>query len=165
MIEMLVYTALLGAVSASVFSFVIWSMQTAAKAKAMREVTAQADRLIRQAADAVQGAESIYAPTSVFGSDDGQLSLEIAQEGVSGEPFLFSDIYLCGSRACRKDEGADPAALTSDRVSVDALRFDPAGPAEDPRSVRMQVTVSFVSPSDRPQFQSSLSVTTSATIR
>jgi hypothetical protein len=63
----------------------------------------------------IKNASGIYTPTSIFGIDSGQLSLETTNKHPAGEVSTFVDFYLDNGRLFIKREGATPELVIGDR--------------------------------------------------
>jgi hypothetical protein len=66
-------------------------------------------------------ASSVYTPTSVFGSNPGQLSLQTALAIPLEESSTYVDYYLDAEKLFIKREGSVAQEITSDTVSVSSF--------------------------------------------
>lgn len=124
LIETLVYVAILAIIISAVSSYFLWAIHSNAKTKAMRETLDNARRAMEIITYEIKESESIYVPTSVFGSHPGQISLETRKYLPEGEVITYIDFFLCGDRICFKKESQNAITLTSDRVKVSKLEFN-----------------------------------------
>src|SRR3990167_6165146 len=164
LIEILVYIAILAIIFFVIVSFLIWSIRANAKAKVMNEVLNSAKRAMEVISYEVREANSIYDPTSAFGSHPGQLSLETVHYLPIGEEITFVDFYLCGTQLCLKKESEDPIALTLDSVEVESLIFTKIV-VDDASSIQVDLTVKYNSSSDRSEYQASNNLRSAASLR
>lgn len=133
LVEVLIYVLLFAMILAAVSSLFILLLRTQSNIKAERDVALETQRIIGVVSREIQGARSVYAPTSVFDSHPGQLSLET--------PGGYVDFFVCGTQLCRKAEGQSPAAVSCSCVSMERLMFRHvvSGPFS---SVEIDLTVS-----------------------
>ena len=162
LMEILIYVAVLAIIVLAVSAFLTWSIKSNAKAEAMREVSDNARRVMEIMSYEIKEAKSVYAPTST----STQLSLETSHYLPSGETLTYIDFYLCGTASttlCLKKESQDPIALTSDRVEVNNLEFIQI--ATTTPSIQINLGINFKNPRDRPEYQSSINLTLTASLR
>lgn len=142
-IEILVYIGIL-AVLISAFSYFFLEVNRArVKTTTMREVLDNARQAMEIMTYEIRGARGVYAPTSVFNVDSGQLSLETEKDSPAGENKTYVDFYLCEKRLCLKKEGQEPIALTSDKAEVKKLQFSQISSASDFPSVQINLKVDY----------------------
>lgn len=165
LVEMLIYIAVLSTVILTVSSFFLWIVRLNGKAKAMREVTDNAQRVMGVLSLEIKEAKSIYAPTSVFSTSTGQLSLETTKYLSSGETQTYIDFFLCEKRLCLKKEGQDPIALTSDSVEVKAMEFNQIATTSTIPSIRVSLTIDYKAPAEKPEYFASINTTSTVSIR
>ena len=155
--EILVYIAVLAIIVLSVSAFLIWATQSNTKAKAIRETSDNARRAMEIMVYEIKEAKSIYTPTS----SSTQLSLETTHYLISGEDTSYLDFYLCGAALCLKKESANPFALTSNSVEVNNLEFIQIATS----SIQIKLGINFKNPQNRPEYQASINLTSSASFR
>ncbi|OGD31580.1 hypothetical protein A3C91_04720 [Candidatus Azambacteria bacterium RIFCSPHIGHO2_02_FULL_52_12] len=122
-IETLIYASLVSIVAGVLTVSVANNLKAYNKSEARQNVLANANAALKLIMDEVKYAKSIYTPTSVFGSANGQLSLETVQNAPTGENTTYVDYYLDGGRIYEKREGQAALPLTSDRVFTTSLLF------------------------------------------
>ena len=164
LIEVLVYVAVLSIIILAVSDFLTWTMRSNTKTKAMRETQDNARRAMEIMTYEIKEAKSIYTPTSVFDSHPGQLSLETTKYLPGGEETTYIDFYLCGTQLCLKKESQNPLALTSDRVEVNNLFFSQIITGGIP-SVQIDLGINFKNPQNRPEYQASVNLKSTASLR
>lgn len=164
LMEILIYIGILSLLTGVIISFIIWSMHSNTKARVMRETLYSARRVMEVIIHEIREAESIYTPTSVFDSHPGQLSLQTSKYLPEGEEISFVDFYVCGERICLKKESQESVFLTPDNVKVNNLVFDLVISGEVP-SVQVDLDIDYKNPSDRPEYQASVNLTSSASLR
>jgi prepilin-type N-terminal cleavage/methylation domain-containing protein len=163
LIEILVYIAVLSIIILSVSSFFLWAVRSNAKTKIMRETLDNARRAMEIITYEIKEAESIYGPTSVFGSHPGQLSLETVKYLPARETATYIDFYLCGDSLCLKKESQNPVALTSGRVKISNLVFSQI--ATTTPCIQIDLTVDFKTSAEQPEYQGSINLSSVASLR
>jgi len=164
LMEVLVYIAILAIVILVISSFLIWAVRTNTKNKVMAETLDNARRAVEIITHEIKEAESIYAPTSIFDSHPGQLSLETKKYSPVGESLTYVDFYLCENHLCLKKESQDPIFLTSDRVEVKNLIFSQIISGQIP-SIQIDLRVDYKNPAGRPEYQASVDLRSVASLR
>src|SRR3989344_4652146 len=99
----------------------------------------------------IREAESIYIPTSIFGSHPGQLSLETSKYLPTDEKNTYIDFYLSDGKLCLKKEAQNPICLTSERVEVKNLIFRQVLADQIP-SIEVDLGVDYKNPGGRPEY-------------
>ncbi|MBI4101713.1 MAG: prepilin-type N-terminal cleavage/methylation domain-containing protein [Candidatus Nealsonbacteria bacterium] len=163
--EVLVYVAVLMVVVLAVSSFFLWIVRSNAKAKAAREVLDSARMAMGIITSEIRDARSVYTPTSLFASSEGQLSLETEKYLISDETVGFVDFYLCGKQICFKKEGQAPFAITSDKTEVESLEFFQIAATSSAPSIQIDLTINYQGPVSRPEFQASINLESTASLR
>lgn len=148
----------------AVSAFFLWGIRSNTKIKAMRETLDNSTRAMETLTREIKEAKSIYTPTSVFDSLDGQLSLETTKYLPARESTTYIDFYLCGTQLCLKKEFQDPIALTSDKVEVSNLVFSRIITNEIP-SVQVSLNVDYKDSTGRPEYQSSVNLISTISLR
>ena len=162
LVEILVYIIVLAIIVLAVSSFFIWAVKSNTKAKVMRETVDNAQRSMEIMIHDIKEAKSIYTPTSA----STQLSLETTHYLPSEETSTFIDFFLCGADItvlCSKKEGQSVVALTSDRVEVNNLEFILISTTTP--SVQINLGINYKNPGGRPEYQSSIDFTSTASLR
>ena len=164
LIEMLLYVALVATIISSVVFFGIWIIQVSAKSRVNSEVLVNARRAMETMVYEIRKSQSVYAPTSVFDSSPGQLSLEQTNVAGSDESSNFIDFFICGQALCLKREKTNPVALTNSSVRVTSLIFSQRLNSIDNPSLQIKLRVESLS-SARPEYADSIDLTTTANLR
>ena len=162
--EILIYIAVLSIVTLAASSFFLWISRSNVKARAMREVTANGERVIQMITAEIKEAENIYTPTSVFNSHPGQLSLKTKKYLPEGETTSYLDFYLCDAQLCFKKESQNPIALTSERVEVNNLVFNQIITSGVP-SIQINLKIDYKSPANKPEYQASFDTISTVSLR
>ena len=160
LIETLVYIVILVIVIGVVFSFLIWSVNLSTKVKVTRETSDNARRAMEIMVYEIREARVVYAPTST----STQLSLETFHYLPTGENTTYLAFYACGTQLCLKKESQNPIALTSDTVEVTNLAFAQVVTDQIP-SIQIELKIYYKSPNDRPEYQSSVDLKSTVSLR
>ncbi len=161
LIELLAGLAIFVVVFGILTTFIVWVYRSNVKFQALSEVATNTQRATQVMLDEIRSSASIYMPTT----NASQLSLETPRYQPAGEEFSFIDFFVCGTQLCMKKEtDASPVAITSDKVTVDALSFNIIASANGPSSVQVTLTMSYKS-SGSLEEQAQTSITSSATLR
>ncbi|MDP2641515.1 MAG: type II secretion system protein [Candidatus Yanofskybacteria bacterium] len=160
-LEFLVYATILVLVLFAIGSFLLWTVRVHMKAEAMRETRISSERVLERMGREIREAKSIYTPTSVYAEHPGQLSLETSKYALAGDQTSYIDFFLCESRLCLKKEGEIPIALSPAALEITRLVFSQI----DSGSVRIELEARRETASERPEFQASVSITTTVSVR
>lgn len=112
----------------------------------------------------IRRSTSVYAPTSNFDTDPGQLSLEQSSAAGTEEDSSFVDFFICGQALCLKREKANAIALTSNAVRVTSLVFSQRLNDMSSPSIRLSLTVTSTS-GGRPESTATINLITAANLR
>ena len=166
LIELIVYVAVLGIVLASVLTFLLWAVKSQTKTDAMRQVVLAGQRALEVMAREIASSQSVYTPTSVFGSSPGQVALQTGAYLPTGETYSYLDFYKCEDKLCMKKESQSPLAITSDKVSVASLTFLRFVTGQNRSSLQITITLAAKTSSPpRPEYQASITLTDTVTLR
>lgn len=158
LLEVLLYIATLSIIVVTIFSFSLWAVRSNEKARAMREVTDNARRVMEILTQEIKEAKEIYLPTTTAN----QLSLKTAKHLPAGEKNSYIDFYLCGERVCFKKESQNPIALTPEKIKVDRLIFERVVTGEIP-SIQIDLKVDYLA--ERPESSASINLKSSVSLR
>lgn len=168
LIEILVYIAVLAIITVAISSFFLWFIHSNTKTRAMRETLDNARRAMEIMTYEIKEAKSIYTPTTV----STQLSLESTKHLPEEEKTTYVDFYLCGTQLCFRKEpssfiatSSKPIALTSNSVEVKNLIFSEIATTSTKPSVQINLKVDYKNPANRPEYQSSVNLTSTASLR
>lgn len=161
LIELLIYVSVLVLIVLAAGSIFLSASKSSRKAKAARETIDNTRRAIEVMTHEIREAKSIYTPTSVLSSSNGQLSLETTKYCPEGEISTYIDFYLCEQRLCLKKESQNPIAITSDRVKIENLEFYQIATS----SIQISLKVNYKSLSTRPEDQFSINTTSTVSLR
>ena len=159
-IEVLVYVGVFSLIMVIVTSFVFWFIRSNTKAKVMREVLDSSKKVMELITQEIKESEYIYLPTT----SATQLSLKTKKYPAPGEEFSYLDFYLCDSRVCMKKESQDPIYLTPENIEVNNLVFTQVKTGNY-LSIRINLGVNYNNISDRPEYEASIDLTSTASSR
>ena len=160
-VELIVYIAVFVILITTVTLFAMAFIKATTKSRIKKEVVSGAYSAIEAMVYEIKRANSVYAPTSVFDSHPGQLSLETSQELPEGEQVTYIDFYLDSDRLYLKRESQDPQLLISKNLKVTNLEFEHLASALE--SVRIDLTMEYNTPVS--EYQYSYSLSSSGSIR
>lgn len=166
LIEMIIYVALMAIVISLIVGFAFWAIQVGAKATINYEVADNARRAMETMVFEIKRAKSIYTPTAIFDVSPGQISLEQIATTTPDEVTTFVDFFKCADSLCLKREGQDSVKITTAQVKLVNLSFSPLLNSTTTPSVQINLQVdSAVSSSSRPEYFSSIELTTTVALR
>lgn len=161
LIETIIYITIFSILVVVIISFSLWLVSSNTKARTVKETLDNAERSMEIITYEINMARNIYTPTT----SSNQLSLETRNYLPQGEKTSYIDFYLCDStRLCFKKESQDPIFLTSDNVEVINLVFSRIVTGESP-SIRVDLTVNYKNPTNRLEYQSSVNLISTASLR
>lgn len=165
LIEMLIYAAIVSLIASILTISVANNLKSYGKSEARQNVLVNVNDALRFIIDEIKYAKSIYTPTSVFGSSNGQLSLETVYNVPTGESSTYVDYYLDGGIIYEKRESQTPTPLTSDRVTVTSLMFTDSIATSTKDSITVQIQARINSPSGLSEDHASTTIQSTASIR
>jgi len=128
-LEMVIYIALVSIVVLIIFNIIIIVNSNSRNIIALDKIGSEAINSMEIITYQIKNAEYIYSPTSNFvnynhdPAKTSQLSLATMINVSSPEKIAYLDFYLENGTLFLKEEGANPMAITSSRVSVSDLDF------------------------------------------
>lgn len=165
LVEMLVYISILTIIFALAITFVFNLIRFYTRYRVERDVSTNAREAMNYMIREAKPAMHVYAPTSVFGSSPGQLSLKTRINPPDGENTTFIDFYIDNGQLLVKREEQDPLPITSDRVEVKDLTFAHFENSNIGELVRINITVGYRKGSTRFEFETEESLTSSVSLR
>ena len=165
LIEILVYAAITAIVTSVIVLFLVSSLNAYNKSQALQNTLNNTNDSLKFIIDEIRYAGSVYTLTSVFNSDNGQLSLETLQNAPSGENSGFTDFYLDNGRIYRKREGYAAMPITSERVFITKLRFSQFGTTGVNDSIAVEVNGTINDPGGKQSSQASINLKSTAALR
>lgn len=118
LVEYLIYIALFSVVAIAITSLAVQFIQVSRETNALKEIEENARIVMDALSQEIKQATSIYSPTSVFGVNLSQISLETKTSLPPQETATYVDFYLDGNGIYRKREGETATRLTSQDVEV-----------------------------------------------
>lgn len=160
LIETIVYVALLGVLSVFVVNSFI-QVDLYARARAEREALANARAVLELVTKNIAQSQSVYAPTSRFNADAGQLSLMSAATSTPGHTTSYIDFWMDGGVLMMRHEGQRALALSAGSVRVTKFHLERIVQAIGREAVRMTIRVDSASA----KFPASVTLNATAAIR
>lgn len=164
LIEMVMYVAVILIAASVVGSFVPQLTRSHSYLQSKADSLESAYRAIDLISREINNSVSIYTPTSVFDTNPGQLSLAQLSDDVS-ETYTFIDFFVDGGKLYLKREGVEPLLLMSQKIEVENLTFTHLNPNSTNQAIRISLTVSHETASPTLQYQSRITLTSTASLR
>jgi hypothetical protein len=162
LLETLIYITLLGIV----FSLVAVSAEQALNLYSYAKIRGGAAENAGQAAALIKreirGASGVYTPTSVFGTNPGQLSLGTTNNLPDDESTTFVDFYIDSDKLFIKREGLDPELVIGGQFLVPRFIITHLNQSGTTSALQIELTVAYDSPESESRFGSSTIITTAA---
>ena len=150
--ELIIYIAVFVILITTVTLFAMAFIRTTTKSRIKKEVASGTYSAMKVMVYEIKRANGVYAPTSVFDSHPGQLSLETSQELPEGEQITYLDFYLDGDKLYLKRESQNPQLLISKNLKVTNLEFEHLASAS-----RIDLTLEYDTLASEYQYSYSLS--------
>ncbi len=110
----------------------------------------------------VRAASGIYNPTSVFGANPSQLSLETTNNLPEDELTTFVDFYVDDERLFIKREGSAPELVMGGQFRVPRFIVTNLNQTGTTSALRIELTVAYDSPEAESRYGSSTIITTAS---
>lgn len=146
LIEIITYIGLLALIGLIMATFITQTAKLNAYAQINEELLNNARRAVEIMTQEIKYASSVYAPTSVFDTNPGQLSLETTKNKPPQEERTYVDIYQDNGKLYIKREDSDPELVVSENIKVTELTFNHLKPAATKEAVRLKITMAYESP-------------------
>ena len=124
LIEIIVYVGLLGMLAVFVSNSLIQIAGAYQRVQSEREVLANARTALSRVTSSAAAAREIYAPTSKFNSDAGQISFVTTAGATPGHVTAYLDFWLDNGVIFSRSEGGATSAVTAASVRIKKLRFE-----------------------------------------
>lgn len=124
MLETIVYIGILSVFTVVIVAILTQIVHTYNRVRVQREVVSNGRLAIEAMVQQVAVSQAVYAPTSVFGSNAGQLSVVTTTDVPLEETVNRVDFWLDNGRVWMRKEGSATTSVTSPSVRVNQLRFD-----------------------------------------
>lgn len=151
LIEILVYIGTLSIIVSALSFFIVWSVHSTNKAKAMREALYNTRRSIEIMTHEIREAKSI--------------SSESNTTHIYLENTTTTEFYLVASTLYQKTGSLEPVALTSNNVEVNNLEFKQVATATSTPSIQISLTINYKNPVNLPEYGASVNTTSTVSLR
>ncbi len=165
LMEMVIYIAIMIIIVVMIGGFIPQLVRENLYMQSKGEVLENTKAALDIMGQEIKHASGVYTPTSVFDSSPGQLSLETTRNTIATEDNTFIDFYVDDGRLYEKKEEQDAELITSEKIKVDDLTFTYLNSDESYQAVRISMTAYFDSPSAEVQDQSTVTLTTTVSLR
>lgn len=143
LIEIIVYVALLGMVAVFVTNSLVHLVNAYNRARAEREVISNGRLLIETVTNAAAQAQEVYAPTSRFNDDAGQLSLVTSATSTPDHSTAYMDFWADNGVFLMRQEGQSQATLSAASVRVNVFRVERIVQALGREAIKFTFQVSY----------------------
>jgi len=124
MLETVIYIGILSVFTVVIVAILMSIVHTYNRVRVQREVVSNGRLAIEAMMQQIGPSSAIYAPTSVFGNNVGQLSIVSQVEAQPEETVNRVDFWLDNGLVWMRKEGSATTSITSPSVRVNQLRFD-----------------------------------------
>ena len=165
LLEMLIYLSIVVVIGSILLNFTFSFLQSFSKTRVKREVLGNARLAMELMTADIKAANSVYSPTSTFGSNPGHLSMETLVNLPSEEKRTYFNYYASSSRLYFKRDGQNPVAITSESVKIDSLIFTYLqNGTTGAESVKIDIIIISATPS-KEYLSATTTLTTTASVR
>lgn len=148
LIEMVVYASLLAALSVWLVTISMHMVNAYFLLRAEREVIGNARVLLESVSKNIAEASEVYAPTSRFDSDIGQLSLLTSEGAMPEHETAYVDFWVDNGRLWMRKEGQTSLVLSSTAVRVSQFRLERITQSLSHQAVKITLRIEY----GRPKF-------------
>ena len=159
LIEMLIYIGIMSVVVLVIGAFIPQLIMSNLYLQAKGQTLDNARSALKTIEYELKRSAAIYAPTSVFGTSPGQLSLESAENAPAGENNTFIDFYVDNNRLYLKKEDNQAEIMTAEKIVISNLTFTDLTVGMGQPAVRVAVTAYYDSSLQTIREQSRVSLT------
>lgn len=160
LIEVLIYATIFVIIGVVISSYFIQIVNVTETSRRARESNDNASRAMNVITQEIKHATAVYTPTSVFGTNPGQLSLETTRDLPAEENTTYVDFYLDDEGIYLKREGQAGELITSEKVKVTTFTFTHLTGGTD-TSVQVNLTVEYIDAASGPKTPVTLTQTAS----
>lgn len=160
LIEIIIYVALLAVISVIIANFLLSTVNAYHRARAEREVIANARLLLETVNKSIAQANEVYSPTSRFSQDAGQLTLVTQIGPPSGHTTAYEDFWVDNGRLWTRKEGAGETALSAASVRVVKFYLEEITQGLNREAVKVTIQVDSAS-----RFPTSITLNATTAIR
>ncbi len=160
LIEIVIYVALLGGVSVLIANFLIQTVNAYQRAYAEREVISNARLMLENINKSIGQANEVYAPTSRFNQDSGQLSLITQLNTTVGHTTAYVDFWVDNGRLWTRQEGGGETAISAASVRVVKFHLEQIAQGLNREAVKVTIQVDSAS-----RFPTSITLNSTTAIR
>ena len=141
LVEIILYISSLSLLILALSSLTLSTIKNYRSAKTKENLTTSADAVLGAFLQETRNAGRIYSPTTVFDSDNGELSLTTTfQPTDETESTTYIDIYLAGGRVWLKRENETAVALTDEAAEVTQFKVVEVKP-NDIEGIRLYLSI------------------------
>jgi len=162
LIELIIYLTFFVIISVAITLFVFDAIKVYAKVRITKQVSESSQMAIEKIISEINHAKSVYAPTSLFNSHPGQLSLKTKKDASDEEETIYIDFYIDNNNhLCLKKEGQNPEIITPENINVNKLIFNYLTDG----SIRIELSTNYRLESEKISYQATTTIFSSANLR
>lgn len=124
MLETVVYIGILSVFTVVIVAILTQITHTYNRVRVQREVVSNGRLVVETMIQQIASSQAVYGPTSVLGSNTGQLSVVATTDAPPEETANRVDFWLDNGRVWMRKEGSATTSVTSPSVRVNQLRLD-----------------------------------------
>lgn len=147
LIELTIYLGIVGIVFTLAVGLALAFVETNVRGTVQAIVDTAANRVITHTTEALHGAASINVGASLFGVDDGRLSLTMRDPARS--PTVYA---LVNGQLTVTEAAGPPVTLTPAAVEVTSFRLTSLNPQSAKAGVRIQLVLRYTNPANHPAY-------------
>lgn len=160
-IEMTVYVGILGILAVFLTTSLLQILSSYQRVRAEREVISNARLLLESINKTIANAQEIYAPTSRFNTNAGQLSLITRIDPTPQHQTKYIDIWIDAGQLLMREEGKSAVTLSAASVSVSQFRVEHIFQGLNRQAIKLTLRVDSVNS----KFNSSTTLNSTTALR
>ena len=145
MVGTIIYLALLGGLAVFIANFLIQVVGVYNQARSEREILSNGRLIMDTVSKTISSSQKVYAPTSRFNSDAGQLSLVASDEAVSPHVPYYIDFWIDNGAFFMRQEGIGTTTLSAASVRVSKFNLQRIVQGLDREATKIKIQVDTAS--------------------
>ena len=161
LLEAVLYVGFLGIISVMIVNFMVQISNTYHILRAEREVVSNARLALERIEKTVAQSAEVYAPTSYFNTNLGQLSLLVGGNSDPNHSTSYADFWVDNGRLWMRQEGQNAIPISATSVKVDYFYLERIIQSLDREAVKMTMRISYNAAINLPVASTTLNATMS----
>ncbi len=146
LVELVVYVALLTMFTVFIATSLLYLVTIYRRASAEREVLSNARLILETVGKEISSAQEIYAPTSRFNNDAGQVSLITAIGAPPGESGRSVDFWIDNGIFLTRTDGSGEKIISAPSVRITRFRPERIIQGLDREAIKLLLSVEYENP-------------------